>query len=141
MLRRAWRNKLLGVARSLGMETTFHRAVDIVDDFDGAIRILVELGFDRVLTSGAAVDVMAGLDRLALAQKHYGHDIQIMAGGGIRPNNVNRLLQVGISQIHSSAGVAVSRCRLSNKNLGFDQSVMDYRVADREKIAALLKSS
>jgi len=81
---------------------TFHKAFDLLDDQIAALDELAELGFQRVLTSGGAADVVAGLPQL---ERLLGVEtpLTVMPGGGVRPSNVARLLQLGAREVHSSA--------------------------------------
>lgn len=83
---------------------TLHRAVDLVDDPVGAVDLAVELGFDRVLTSGGAVKATDGLPVLAAMQGRANGRILIMPGSGIRAGNVRRLIDAtGATEVHASA--------------------------------------
>ncbi len=56
------------LSRSLGLKTTFHRAFDAAPQTDRSLDILIDIGVDRVLTSGIAWgqtgSALEGLDRL-----------------------------------------------------------------------------
>lgn len=45
-------------------EAVFHRAFDLCVDLNKAIEVLIELGIDRVLTSGGAVNAIEGIENL-----------------------------------------------------------------------------
>ncbi|MDP3314884.1 MAG: copper homeostasis protein CutC [Devosia sp.] len=93
--------RLLDEADGLG--TTLHRAIDLVPDFAEATEAAIELGFDRVLTSGGAPTVLDGLGQLALVHATARGRIQVMAGSGLRPDNVLELLAaVPVDEVHSS---------------------------------------
>ncbi|MDH4442031.1 MAG: copper homeostasis protein CutC [Rhizobium sp.] len=92
------------VSAAQGLDLTLHRAFDVVDDFDAALELAVELGFSRILTSGGARHADAGLETLARLSRRAGGRISIMPGGGVRPGNVARLLAIpGISDVHASS--------------------------------------
>lgn len=64
---------------------------------------MVELGIDRVLTSGGQPTAIDGADRIKSLQENYGKDIEILAGSGVNYNNASSLMEhTGISQVHSS---------------------------------------
>ena len=48
-----------------GFPAVFHRAFDVCRDLPGALEILAELGFERILTSGGAPSVIEALDPIA----------------------------------------------------------------------------
>ena len=90
------------VAAAKGMDLTLHRAFDLVPDMDEAMETAIELGFARVLTSGGAVSVAEGLQRIAGLAQHAGNRIGIMPGAGINPSLVPALKSLGISELHAS---------------------------------------
>ena len=51
---RACLGRLHDHAAALGLSTTLHRAFDLAPDLDAALESAIDLGFDRVLTSGGA---------------------------------------------------------------------------------------
>lgn len=88
---------------SYGKEAVFHRAFDLVPDFDEAVTLLIAAGVNRILTSGGENTAMEGADCLAHLESQYGSEIEILAGSGVRSNNVLKLLeQTGVHQVHSS---------------------------------------
>lgn len=84
------------------LEITFHRALDVVDDPVSALSLLADLGVDRVLTSGGAARAGDGLAQLARLTG-AGTGVEIMAGGGVRVEDVPALIEVGVHAIHLSA--------------------------------------
>lgn len=97
---------LVEAARSAdaGAEVTFHRAIDTLADPVAALDALAALGVTRVLTSGGAARAIDGLDQLAeLAARGRELGVQIMAGGGVRPEDVAALVGAGVSAVHLSA--------------------------------------
>lgn len=92
--------RLVGAAG--GTEVTFHRAFDVVADRAAALAVLGDLGLTRVLTSGGAGTAVDGVAELA-ALVHAAGDVQVMAGGGVRPQHVPSLLGAGVAAIHLSA--------------------------------------
>ena len=85
------------------IQVTCHRAFDQVPDRSAALETLIDLGFDRVLTSGGAPSVGQGMDAIAdLVQQADGR-IQIMAGGGLRVEDIGRVLDLGVDAVHMSA--------------------------------------
>ena len=70
---------------------TCHRAFDATPDPDEALDTLIDLGVDRVLTSGvpwrqpgSAVD---GLPRLLRTIERAAGRIEVVIGGGVNPRN------------------------------------------------------
>lgn len=83
---------------------TLHKAFDEVADQEAALEQAIELGFDRILTSGGADTALAGAGRLALLHRQAAGRIVIIAGGGIRPANVREVLsRSGVGEVHFRA--------------------------------------
>lgn len=84
-------------------DVIFHRALDYTKDIEASLKQLIDLGVDRVLTSGGQGDIKDNIELLAHLQATYGSEIEIVVGGGIRPHNVKEILEkTGISQVHFS---------------------------------------
>ncbi|MEM6719064.1 MAG: copper homeostasis protein CutC [Bacteroidota bacterium] len=85
------------------MTFTFHRAFDWTSNPKEAIRMLVELGVDRILTSGQAASAEKGIELLMELQTIARENLIIMPGGGINPENVGLFKAHGFNEIHCSA--------------------------------------
>lgn len=95
--------RLISLIKEAGKEAVFHRAFDCSSEPFETMEQLIELGVDRVLTSGLKPKAIDGLDMLKQLQSRYGDNIQILAGSGVNASNAVELIkQAGISQIHSS---------------------------------------
>ncbi|MFC9363553.1 copper homeostasis protein CutC [Rhodococcus sp. NPDC057014] len=84
-------------------EVTFHRAMDVVDDRATALDALARSGIIRVLTSGGAPRCIDGLDALSAMVAHAHGRIQVMAGGGIRIDDIAAVARTGVDAVHLSA--------------------------------------
>ncbi|MEP1096885.1 MAG: copper homeostasis protein CutC [Cyclobacteriaceae bacterium] len=94
--------ELLQISKSFGMEATFHRAFDVVEDPESVLDQLIELDFDRLLTSGQARTAIDGIEVIkGLVQQGDGK-IQIMAGSGVNAGNAGELIQTGVDALHFS---------------------------------------
>ena len=91
------------------IQLTFHRAFDEVADPVNAYTTIAELGFDRILTSGQQETALVGIDLLDVLINHCGNRPVVMPGGGVRPDNVEELLSLGATNVHSSATPDSSR--------------------------------
>lgn len=92
-----------------GMSTTFHRAFDVCRDPFHALEQLIELGFDRVLTSGQQPTAIQGAELLAQLVKQADGRIVIMPGCGVREENITQLRELtGASEYHFSARERIS---------------------------------
>lgn len=99
-----WQNeRLAAVIHEYGKEAVFHRAFDCTRDPYRSIELLIDMGIDRVLTSGLAAKAEDGAELLKELQARYGQEIEILAGSGIHAGNAGRLMaDTGITQVHSS---------------------------------------
>ncbi|MCL6652663.1 copper homeostasis protein CutC [Agrobacterium rubi] len=90
-------------AHAHGLDTTLHRAVDVVPDFPEAVEAAIALGFSRILTSGGAKSAFEGIDQLEAMIEVARGRISIMPGAGVRPTVVADILRrLAISEIHAS---------------------------------------
>ncbi len=94
--------RLIAAARP--MSVTCHRAFDMTRDPIEALETLVELGVDRVLTSGQQPSVPEGIELIReLVQLSVGR-IEIMPGCGIEESNVREIVeQTGVREVHFTA--------------------------------------
>ena len=76
------------VELSKPLEFTFHRAFDIVSNPLKEIENLIELGIDRVLTSGQKNKAIEGLELLEELKNISKNRIKIMPGSGINKSNI-----------------------------------------------------
>jgi copper homeostasis protein len=85
------------------MEVTFHRAIDLTRDVTQALEDVIETGADRVLTSGGEQTAVKGAKRIrAMVQAARGR-IALMAGGGVRKENVFQIAQAtGAVEFHTA---------------------------------------
>ena len=85
------------------MSLTFHRAFDETIKPYESMEKIIDLGFDRILTSGQEEKATDGVSLINKLVKQSKWRISIMPGSGIRASNVNLFLENNdISEIHSS---------------------------------------
>ena len=93
----------VNLTHEYGKEAIFHRAFDRVTDPIKAIETLIELGVDRVLTSGLKPSVTDGLDLIKTLQSQYGDQIEILPGAGITHDNIIDIIEkTHVTQVHAS---------------------------------------
>lgn len=101
---RDWTSRAAGLARSLGLSVTFHRAFDRLADPFEALDFLASEGVDRILTSGQAPSALEGAERLAELVRHARGRISIMPGAGVSAKNIERLYELtGAVEFHGSS--------------------------------------
>jgi len=87
-----------------GLPAVFHRAFDVSNDLLEALETIVELGFERILTSGGMPSVMEALDVIAGLVTQADGRIDILPGGGIKPEHIADIVKAaGVNQVHLSA--------------------------------------
>ena len=95
---------LLALARPLAL--TFHKAFDEVCDPIEALESLIELGVERVLTSGGRPTALEGVETLAALVERARGRISIMAGGGLDAVSLARVVrEVKVSEVHLGSAV------------------------------------
>jgi copper homeostasis protein len=96
------------IAAAEGMSVTFHRAFDMCRESKKALEELIELGCNRVLTSGQAATAQAGIPLLKEIVEQAAGRIIIMPGCGVSSANAATILQAtGATEIHASARKSV----------------------------------
>lgn len=83
--------RLISEARQLGLNVTFHRAFDVCADPLAAFDAILDLGCDRLLTSGHEADAYAGRFLIAELVRRASGRIAVMAGCGVRPSNIDAI--------------------------------------------------
>ena len=94
-------SKLVRLAYPL--EVTFHRAFDRCKDPFEALEQLIEMGCQRILTSGQQPTAPQGIDLITQLIKAADERIIIMPGSGVRKENIKELAEkTGAVEFHSS---------------------------------------
>ncbi|GAA0891706.1 copper homeostasis protein CutC [Fulvivirga kasyanovii] len=112
--------ELIDKARPL--KVTCHRAFDMARDPFEALEDCIEVGFDRILTSGGQSRAIDGVDLIAELQKRAAGRIIIMPGSGVNEQTVGEIVnKAKVNEIHFSA-------------MSYKEGGMDYR---NEQIAGM----
>jgi len=92
------------ISQARPLSVTFHRAFDMCEDPFEALEQLIKLRVDRILTSGQKQSADEGSGLLTQLVQKAGNRIIIMPGGGIRPNNLEKLIKkTGAREYHVSS--------------------------------------
>ncbi len=94
-------NQLINASE--GMEFTFHRAFDWVENPLGELQKLIDLKVGRLLSSGQKPTAIEGISLLKELQNNSNDKIEIMPGGGINLENALNFKEAGFRSIHLSA--------------------------------------
>ena len=95
------------VEAAKGMECTFHRAVDMTEDYEQAVEDVIATGCHRILTSGGYDKAIDGIDNIRRAVEIAAGRIEIMAGSGVVAANAEALAAIGVDALHFSAKTTI----------------------------------
>ena len=115
---------LEAMVNAVGAEAlVWHRAIDASLQVQEDVAVLREFGVEEVLSSGGALRAVDGLAQL---QGMMASGLRVIAGGGVRPQDVATLAEAGVDAVHAS-------CRKPSQGGGsklFDTTVnlVDYDV-------------
>lgn len=114
-----------------GLGVTFHRAFDLVHSHHTALETLIDLGCERVLTSGGCATAFEGIDNLKSLVEQADGRISVMPGCGVNQHNAKSIIEAtGASEIHLSAKIAHPSKMLASTNnvsMGTNASSDNYR--------------
>ncbi len=86
------------------MRLTFHRAFDRIENKSEALEQIIELGFERILTSGGAATAWEGKNVIAQLIEIADGRISIMPGAGVNSENAKAITDfTAAKEIHLSA--------------------------------------
>ena len=135
--------RLIEVARP--MEVTFHRAFDVASGPLESLQKLIDLGIDRILTSGQKNKAREGVDLLAQLVQDAGDKIIILVGGGVEEHTLPEIMQkTHALEYHVSAKTKVDS-GMTHRNhvvaMGGDPSQSDYEISitDAERIKRIVQ--
>ena len=120
------------------MCVVFHRAFDRCNDPQQAMEDIIELGCDRILTSGLQNTAWQGKDLLKDLIEQADGRIEIMPGSGVDASNVKEILNyTKAKSIHSSAKMIVPSKMIfkSNSVTGMDE---DEIYSSKEKVTEII---
>jgi copper homeostasis protein len=127
------------------LKVTCHRAFDMTRDPFEALEDCIEVGFDRILTSGQHPQASKGAALIGqLIQKANGR-IAIMPGSGVNENTVEEIIKKsGAKEIHFSAtAFRESGMKFRNQQIagmGSDEgSEFKLRTVDPERVRKIRK--
>lgn len=128
--------RLVKRAAGLGLRCTLHRAIDLCPDLAQATRLAIDLGFERILTSGGQKSAPQGLAGLARCFEAAGGHITIMPGAGIHADNVQLLREsLALTDVHASCSEPLPQASPHVLAFGFDTG--QRRRTSRTKVALL----
>ncbi|MDR2914877.1 MAG: copper homeostasis protein CutC [Tannerella sp.] len=126
------------------LSVTCHRAFDVCRDPFAALEQLIELGCDRILTSGQQPDAVHGIPLIKELVRRADGRIIVMPGCGVREDNIARIeAETGAKEFHTSArNIVYSRMEYRNEHVPMGSSVVTSEFetvqTDRKKVAAYI---
>jgi copper homeostasis protein len=118
---------LAALARPLSL--TFHKAFDQVSDHLEALDNLLDLGFDRVLTSGGRPTAIEGVEMLSALVERAAGRLIVMAGGRLDADTLPCVIRLGkVNEVHLGSAVSESPCGPMISSGHDDSSALSQRV-------------
>jgi copper homeostasis protein len=121
------------------MSVTFHRAFDRVVNMEQALEDVIEIGCERILTSGCYPTAVEGAKNLQNLISLADDRIIIMPGSGVRASNIAEIASLtGATEFHSSARKKID----SNMNI-FNETMIENLQSvevDVEEIKAMIEN-
>lgn len=136
---------LCDITKSAGVESVFHRAIDVVPDWREAIDMLAEIGVTRILTSGQEPDVSQATDVVREMIEYARGRIQILPGAGITARNMDRVIaETGCNQIHLAAHkIQYDTSVANNRSIFYGGCLYPaedrFNVTDRDYISGMMQ--
>lgn len=131
---------------SQGLSVTFHRAFDVCRDPQKSLEQLIELGCNRILTSGQQPTAEKGIPLLKQLHRQAAGRIILLAGCGVNENNIKHIAhETGILEFHFSARENV-KSQMEYKNevvsMGGTVQINEYErnVTTVEKVKATINA-
>jgi copper homeostasis protein len=132
--------ELVGLAYPMGV--TFHRAFDRVTNAAQALEDIIEIGCERILTSGLVPNALDGAETLAALIKQADERIIIMPGSGVRADNIIDLAKkTGAVEFHTSARMNIgSKMNYTSERMKESMKSVSLNSAEVKKIIDNLNS-
>jgi len=84
------------------LPVTFHRAIDCTSNIIHAVEEIASCGCERILTSGGQKSAPEGIETILAMHEAAKGKIQIMPGGGIKPELFSQVYRKEITEYHLS---------------------------------------
>ncbi|XP_027204053.2 copper homeostasis protein cutC homolog [Dermatophagoides pteronyssinus] len=95
---------------------TFHRAFDMVADWEKSLEDIIHLGFKRILTSGRAATAIDGLEQIQKLIELADGRIIIMPGSGINVANLAQILRTTKTQEYHCSASRIQQSKMIYRN-------------------------
>lgn len=125
------------------MKVTFHRAFDMSKDIYKALEDVIEIGCDRILTSGGEQTAPEGVRNIKNLIEKAGDRIIILVGSGVNEDNIVEIAKgTGLKECHFSARTFVESdmvYRNPRINMGGIPGIPEYGLyrSNKERIVEI----
>ncbi len=128
--------ELVERAHRYKMGVTFHRAFDRSRDLYQSLEDVIDIGCERILTSGGEKTAQKGADVIRKLIRQAGERIIIQPGAGITEDNIARLVRsTGLKEFHGSfRGSFPSRMKYFSEEFNDMKSERYLFLTDKEKV-------
>lgn len=121
---------------------TFHRAIDRSADIMTSCKLIADLGFERILSSGGALNVMDGLDTLKQMNESFGTSVIVMPGAGVTHLNAAHILSTtGCREIHATCKEELASVRGSLNPVFEDREFVSDMDTVRTLVTNVMRTS
>lgn len=122
-----------------GMSVTFHRAFDRAADPFQALEDIIDIGCERILTSGQVPNALDGSKLIFQLIEKADDRITIMPGSGVRSTNIAEIAeQTCATEFHTSARMNVEHKKIyQQKSMNENLSIV---AVDEKEVKATLKA-
>lgn len=129
------------IAQAYPLGVTFHRAFDRAVNPFSALEDVIEIGCERILTSGQQPKAIDGIKLIKDLIVESNDRIVIMPGSGVNAENIISLAEnTGASEFHSSASkYEESRMEYKNPSINENLKHINVRKDEVEKMTHLLR--
>lgn len=119
------------------LEAAFHRAFDRVANPSEALEDIIDLGFERILTSGLKPKAIEGAHILSQLIKQSDERIIIMPGSGVNSENIISIAKsTGAKEFHSSSGNLIeSKMEFTNPYMN---ETLNYIGVNKEEVRKMV---
>lgn len=128
--------ELVDIAKKFSMGVTFHRAIDRSNDLFEAMEDIIELGCERILTSGGYDTAWEGMEIIRQLIERAKDRIIIMPGSGINAENAEILIKrTAAKELHGTFKTKYpSKMQYKNTHLKHQNEEYTYTIADADQI-------
>lgn len=136
------RSKIMAeICSSYKKEAVFHRAIDITPNLIESAKILINLNYKRILTSGGKQRCLEGIDTINKLCE-LNNQIEILACGSIRPTNLKEIMsKTSCTQFHMALIKELSDNTMINSNINFNGTPSEtlYKMIDKNQVKSIIE--